>query len=140
MENNSWSEYKRNSQRLENERIENNANSYEHKNTSEEYNSMRNDRNINYPQTVPNAITALILGILSILLFRLLFLGVILGFIGLYKSNKGLNEYKEQPELYKGYGMLIAGKILSLISIILFGILILIILLAFFGVIAFTNY
>lgn len=140
MENNSWSEYKRNSQRLENERIENNANSYEHKNTSEEYNSMRNDRNINYPQTVPNAITALILGILSILLFRLLFLGVILGFIGLYKSNKGLNEYKEQPELYKGYGMLIAGKILSLISIILFGILILIILLAFFGAIAITNY
>ena len=140
MENKTWSEYKRNSQRLENERIENNTNSYEHKNTSQEYNTMRNARNTNQPQTVPNAVTSLILGILSILLFRLLFLGVILGFIGLYKSNKGLNEYKEQPELYKGYGMLIAGKILSLISIILFGILILIILLAFFGVIAFTNY
>lgn len=52
MENKTWSEYKNDLQRQENEKVENNTNSYEHKNTSQEYNTMRNDRNTNQPQTV----------------------------------------------------------------------------------------
>ena len=47
MENKTWSEYKNDLQRQENEKVENNTNSYEHKNTSQEYNTMRNDRNTN---------------------------------------------------------------------------------------------
>lgn len=140
MENKTWSEYKNDLQRQENERVDDNTNSSEYGKASQEYVHRRDEKIEKQPQTVPNAVTSLVLGILSILLFRLLFLGVILGFVGLYKANKGLKEYKEQPELYKGYGMLIAGKILSLISIIIFGIVILILLLISFGVLALSNY
>ncbi|MBO5962985.1 MAG: DUF4190 domain-containing protein [Bacteroidales bacterium] len=139
MENKNWSEHRSDLQRQESERVKNNVNSSEYNRTSQDYYYRRNDRTAVQPKLAPNAVASLVLGILSILLFRLLFLGVILGFVGLYKANKGLREYKEQPGLYKGYGMLIAGKILSLISIIIFGIVILIMLLAFLGVVAFTS-
>ncbi|MBQ1192458.1 MAG: DUF4190 domain-containing protein [Bacteroidales bacterium] len=136
MENKTWSEHRSDLQRQESERVENNVNSSEYNRTSQDYNQRRDYRTAGQPKITPNAVESLVFGILSILIFKLIFLGVILGFIGLYKANKGLREYNEQPGLYKGYGMLIAGKILSLIGIIISGIFVLRFLLVMLGVLA----
>ncbi|HPX59034.1 MAG TPA: CCC motif membrane protein [Bacteroidales bacterium] len=68
--------------------------------------------------TLPNSIAALVLGICSIV-FGCFFIGLILGIIGLVLAGKGKKLYNENPELYTGYGMLKAGRITSIIGIIL---------------------
>ena len=75
-------------------------------------------------QTAPNAIASLVLGISS-LVFGCFFIGVILGIIGLVLGNKGLAEYNNSPEKYDGEGMLKAGRICSIIGIVLGGIYVL---------------
>lgn len=69
---------------------------------------------------LPNATAALVLGILSIV-FGCLFVGLILGIIGLVLSKKGKEVYRENPTGYSGYGALNAGRILSIIGIVLGG-------------------
>ena len=86
-------------------------------------------------QTPPYSVSSLVLGILSLLLLNVV-IGVVLGFIGLYQANKGLGKYEQYPELYKGNGMLIAAKILCLITVILFGLFVAFIFLVLLGVIA----
>ncbi|MCQ2277642.1 MAG: hypothetical protein MJZ87_11980 [Bacteroidales bacterium] len=68
-------------------------------------------------QNAPYAVASLILGIFS-LLTGCLFVGLILGIIGLVLANKGTALYIQDPAKYKGYGMLHAGKVLSILGIV----------------------
>lgn len=80
---------------------------------------------IQMQENAPNAVAALVLGILS-LLSGCLFIGLILGIIGLVLANKGLQTYYLSPSSYKNVGMLNTGKILSIIGIVLGGLAIVI--------------
>jgi hypothetical protein len=68
--------------------------------------------------TVPYAVATLVLGIAS-LVFGCLFAGLVTGIVGLVLGNKGKKAYKENPSMYKGYGMLNAGWICSIVGVIL---------------------
>lgn len=68
-------------------------------------------------QNAPYAVVSLVLGIVS-LLTGCLFVGLILGIVGLVLANKGTALYIQDPAKYKGYGMLHAGKILSILGIV----------------------
>jgi hypothetical protein len=69
-------------------------------------------------QPLPNASTTLILGILSVVLGCGI-LGLILGIIGLVVSKEGRELYMQNPDGYTGYGNLNAGRILSIIGIVI---------------------
>ena len=71
-------------------------------------------------QTLPNSTAVLVLGICSIV-FSCFFVGLVLGIIGLVLSTKGRKLYRENPELFEGYGQLNAGWIMSIIGTILGG-------------------
>ena len=66
--------------------------------------------------TLPNSTAVLVLGICSIVL-SCFFVGLILGIIGIVLSGKGRKMYKEDPNLYDGYGQLNAGFITSIIGL-----------------------
>ncbi len=68
-------------------------------------------------QTAPYAVATLILGICSIV-FGCFFVGLICGIIGLVLGGKGKRVYYGSPASYTGYGMLSAGRILSIIGVI----------------------
>jgi hypothetical protein len=68
-------------------------------------------------QNAPNSVASLILGILS-LLSGCYGLGLILGIIGAVLAGSGMRAYNANPGMYKGEGMLKAGKILSIIGIV----------------------
>lgn len=72
-------------------------------------------------QNAPNAVASMVLGISS-LVFGCLYVGLILGIIGLILGNKAQRTYNEHPDLYTGEGMIKAGRITSIIGIILGGI------------------
>lgn len=76
-------------------------------------------------QMAPNAIASLVLGILSIL-SGCFGIGLVLGIIGAVLGSSGMKSYNANPVMYKGVGMLKAGKILSIIGIVFGGINILI--------------
>lgn len=85
-----------------------------------------------YPQgypvqkpNIPNAVAAMVLGILSIVT-SCWFVGLILGIIGLVLANKGKQIYETAPNNYGGYGMLNAGRITSIIGICIGGLYVLI--------------
>ena len=67
---------------------------------------------------LPNASAVLVLGILSILV-GCVTLGLVLGIIGLVLSKEGRIAYADNPNGYSGYGMLNAGRVLSIIGIVL---------------------
>ena len=69
-------------------------------------------------QTLPNSTATLVLGICS-LVFGCLFVGLILGIIGLAISGKSKRLYRQNPNDYSGYGALNAGRITSVIGVIL---------------------
>ncbi|MBO7224812.1 MAG: hypothetical protein J6V35_02745 [Bacteroidales bacterium] len=71
-------------------------------------------------QTAPNSVVALVLGIAS-LVFGCFFVGLACGIVGLIFANKGLAQYNANPNQYSGKGMLTAGKITSIIGIIIGG-------------------
>jgi hypothetical protein len=75
-------------------------------------------------QQLPNASATLVLGILSIVTGCFI-LGLILGIIGLVISSKDKKMYEENPAGYTGYGSMNAGRILSIIGIVLGGLIIL---------------
>lgn len=74
--------------------------------------------------TTPNAVASLVLGILSIVA-SCWFVGLVLGIIGLVLGNKGRQAYLLAPDSYSGYGMLNAGRIMSIIGICIGGLYIL---------------
>ncbi|MGZ8537929.1 MAG: CCC motif membrane protein [Flavisolibacter sp.] len=71
-------------------------------------------------QPLPNATAVLVLGICAIV-FSCFFIGLICGIIGLVLAQKGRAMYRENPNLYEGYGQLNAGWIMSIIGVILGG-------------------
>jgi len=71
-------------------------------------------------QTLPNSTAVLVLGICS-LVFGCFFVGLILGIIGIALSGKGRRLYRQDPNLYDGYGSLNAGFIMSIIGVVLGG-------------------
>lgn len=72
-------------------------------------------------ESLPNSTAVLVLGICSIV-FGCFFVGVVLGIIGLTLAGKGRAMYRENPDLYTGYGTLNAGWIMSIIGTIIGGI------------------
>ena len=66
----------------------------------------------------PYAIAAMVLGIVS-LMASALGLTLVLGILGLIYSNRGLAECRRNPGMYSGESMLIAGKVTSIIGIVL---------------------
>lgn len=68
--------------------------------------------------TAPFAVAALILGIAS-LATGCLFIGLVLGIVGLVLANKGTAMVRLSSESYGGVGMLKAGRIMSIIGIVL---------------------
>lgn len=69
-------------------------------------------------QQLPNSVAVLVLGILSIIT-GCWTLGLILGIIAVTMSGRPMRLYRENPELWDGYGMLNAGRICGIIGIIL---------------------
>lgn len=69
-------------------------------------------------QNAPNAVASMVLGISS-LVFGCFFVGLVLGIIGLILGNKAQAAYNANPDLYTGEGMIKAGRITSIIGIIL---------------------
>ena len=78
------------------------------------------DISTNTPKPVlPNASAVLVLGILSIIPFGCVPLGLIIGIIGLVLSKDGLLAYRHNPDQYSGYGTLNSGRVLCIIGVIL---------------------
>lgn len=69
---------------------------------------------------LPNATATLILGIAS-LVFGCFFVGLLFGIIGLAISGKSKKAYLQNPDIYEGYAQLNAGRIMSVIGIVLGG-------------------
>ncbi len=76
---------------------------------------------INHKVPLPNATPTLVLGILSIVIGCFPF-GLVLGIIGLVISKADKDLYLQNPELYTGYGNISAGRIMSIIGIVIGGI------------------
>ena len=76
--------------------------------------------NQNQKQQLPNASATLVLGILSIVLGCGV-IGLVLGIIGLVISKEGKELYAQKPDVYSGYGNLNAGRIMSIIGVVLGG-------------------
>lgn len=69
-------------------------------------------------ETLPNAVASMVLGILSIVL-GCNPVGIILGPIGMSKAKKAFAIDQQYPGYYTGQGMAKAGKITSVIGLIL---------------------
>lgn len=69
-------------------------------------------------QNLPNAAATLVLGICSIV-FGCVYLGLILGIVGLAISGSSVRAYRTNPEQWEGFGMLNAGRIMSIIGIVI---------------------
>lgn len=67
-------------------------------------------------RSLPNTTAVFVLGIVSILL-SCFFIGLLPGIIGLLLSREGRGLHKTNPNLYKDYGLLKAGFILSIIGV-----------------------
>jgi hypothetical protein len=77
------------------------------------------DKNIKAKkEALPNAVTALVLGVFSILTIGI-GIGTILGIIGLSMSGKSRKMYQENPDHYFDSGIVTAGYVLSIIGTIL---------------------
>ncbi|MBO7570726.1 MAG: DUF4190 domain-containing protein [Bacteroidales bacterium] len=85
-------------------------------------------------QNAPYAVAALVLGICSIV-FGCMIVGLVCGIVGLVLAKKGTEAFNAAPDQYAGDGMLRAGKITSIIGIILsaLGIIYWVIWVAIFG-------
>lgn len=70
-------------------------------------------------EKLPNNIIVLILGIISMPLCFCYGIGIITGTIGIVLAQKDLKFYRENPERYEGLGNVQAGKVMSIIGIVL---------------------
>ena len=97
---------------------------------------------VNPPQTVktplPNASATLVLGILSIVV-GCGGLGLVLGIIGLVISKEAKQMYDQNPDAYTGYGNLNAGRVLSIIGVVIGGISLLVFIFWILGIAALVG-
>jgi hypothetical protein len=99
-----------------------------------EQQNLLSPNNYNQQANLPNSTAVLVLGIISIVgAFCYGIVGVICGIIGLLLANKDRRLYQSNPELYSSssYGTTNAGRICSIIGLILGAIFLLIIILYF---------
>lgn len=77
-------------------------------------------------QSLPNATASLVLGIISIVAAMCYGVGIICGIIGWVLANKDRKLYQANPDFYSAssYGTVNAGRICSIIGVILSGLLI----------------
>ena len=92
----------------------------------------------NQPSNLPNATATLVLGIISLIgAFCYGIVGVICGIIGLVLANKDRKLYLASPELYStsSYSTLNAGRVCSIIGLILGSLVVIIMIfyIIFFG-------
>ena len=92
----------------------------------------------NQPSNLPNATATLVLGIISLIgAFCYGIVGVICGIIGLVLANKDRKLYQANPELYSSssYSTLNAGRVCSIIGLILGSLVVIIMIfyIIFFG-------
>ncbi|WP_462221754.1 CCC motif membrane protein [Ferruginibacter sp.] len=90
--------------------------------------------NYNQPSNLPNATASLVLGIIAIVgAFCYGIVGVICGIIGLILANKDKKLYQASPEMYasSSYSTSNAGRICSIIGLILGAIFFLLIIIYF---------
>ena len=103
------------------------------------------DNNFGKAQAVvalPNSTAVLVLGILSLVMcFCYGIIGLILGIIGLSMAGKDLDRYKMNPGAYttSSYNNLKAGRVCSIIGIILSGLYIIVIIISLFAVGSFNS-
>ena len=69
-------------------------------------------------ERLPNATAVLVLGICSIL-FGCVLVGFVCGIVGLALAKTPMAMYRQNPQKYINYGALNAGRILSIIGVIL---------------------
>lgn len=69
-------------------------------------------------QTLPNSVAVLVLGILGLTASPFCF-GIVLAILSLSLSGKPTRLYKENPDIWDGYGMVKVGRICAIISIAL---------------------
>ncbi len=97
---------------------------------------------VNPPQTtktpLPNASATLVLGILSIVV-GCGGLGLVLGIIGLVISKEAKQMYDQNPDAYTGYGNLNAGRVLSIIGVVIGGISLLVFIFWILGIAALVG-
>ena len=92
---------------------------------------MLRSSNYNTPANLPNATAALVLGIISIVgAFCYGIVGLVCGIIGLVLANKDRKLYQSAPELYSpsSFSTSNAGRVCSIIGIVIGSIFFLIIL------------
>jgi hypothetical protein len=71
-------------------------------------------------EKLPNSTASLVLGIFSIITCWCYGIpGIILGIIGFLQGKKAVEIHNEDPELYEGVGNAKAGKIISIIGVVL---------------------
>jgi len=68
---------------------------------------------------LPNATAVLVLGIFSIVTCCGYGLGIVMAVIALVLAAKDTRDFRENPDLYSNYGTVMAGKILSIIGLII---------------------
>ncbi len=82
------------------------------------YENQDNNYSMQERRTAPYAVAAMVLGIVS-LMASALGLTLVLGILGLVYSNRGLAECRRNPGMYSGESMLMAGKVTSIVGIVL---------------------
>ena len=83
-------------------------------------------------QPLPNAVATLVLGILSIVMCWCYgLIPIALAIIALAISNKSVQMYKENPELYDGYNNLKAGRIMAIVGLCLGGLFVVFLIIYF---------
>ena len=83
-----------------------------------DYNDNAISNSVIIKKSAANSVAALVLGITSIV-FAYGFIGIAFGILGLILANEGLAQYKKDPSSYSSTSMLNAGRIVSIIGIIL---------------------
>lgn len=66
----------------------------------------------------PYAVASMVLGICSIV-FGCFLIGLVCGILGLVFASKAQTAYRQNPDLYTGTGMITAGKVCSIVGIVL---------------------
>lgn len=75
-------------------------------------------RKLYYRKQLPNAVTVLILGIMSIIAaFCYGFFGIVLGIIALVIARNDMQLHRENPGEYDGYPNLSAGRVCAIIGL-----------------------
>lgn len=94
------------------------------------------------PQNLPNSTAVLVLGIFSILGILCYGIGLVPGIIGLLLANRDRKMYLAAPELYaqSSYSTLSAGRICSIIGVVLSGLLIVAVVLFLVFAFSFVNW